>query len=160
MDYPGDFPPTPEQLAELRLAANADWLTRARERRLQEGDPQFTLRDGRVKRGSQLDAEMMERDNQKALAAARKAIEGERKVHKCYVCGRRDLPRIARWFLLCAVGLWLVWLYLADTSRSIPILGYLAAAAAGAFVGSALHENEESDDEKDLRVKFNETSHD
>jgi hypothetical protein len=30
MYYPGDVPPTPEERAELRLAANASWLVRAK----------------------------------------------------------------------------------------------------------------------------------
>jgi len=41
---------------------------------------------------------MMERDNQKTLAAAGRSIESERKAHKSYICGRQDLPRMARWF--------------------------------------------------------------
>ena len=41
---------------------------------------------------AQLDAEMMERDNQKTLAAAGRSIGSERKAHKSYICGRQDLP--------------------------------------------------------------------
>src|SRR5437870_12966055 len=97
MDYPGDFPPTPEERAQPRLAANAEWLARAKQRHALEGDRQVTLRDGRVTTIAQLDAEMMERNNQKAVTAARKSIKAERAAHKCYICGRQDLPRMARW---------------------------------------------------------------
>jgi hypothetical protein len=161
MNYAGDIPPTPEERASLRLAANDAWLARSKERHAREGDPQYTLRDGRVKTGSQLDSEMMERDNGKALAAARKAIEGERKAHKCYICGRRDLPRYARWFGLWAAGFLAVWLYTSDTklSNDAALFGCLGLVAIGATFGAAMNESIKPDDEQDLRRKFNETSH-
>lgn len=156
MSYAGDIPPTPEERASLRLAANAAWLARSRERHAREGDPQYTLRDGRVKTGSQLDAEMYERDNSKALDAARKAIEAERKAHKCYICGRRDLPRYARWFGLWAAGFVAVWLYASDTKL---LFGVLGLVAIGATFGAAMYETIKPDDEQELRRKFNESSH-
>jgi hypothetical protein len=159
LNYPGDLPPTPEQRAELRLAANAAWLARSLERRAQEGDPPITLRDGRVTTGSQLDVESIERSNQKTLAAAKKAIDAERKVHRCYICGRQDLPRYARWFGLIAAVAFGMYLLLSETARETSILGYLCAAAVGAAFGSAMFENTKPVDEAETRRQFNEKPH-
>jgi len=152
MNYPGDLPPSPEERAELRLAANAEWLARAKQRHALEGDRQVTLRDGRVTTFAQLDAEMMERDNQKALAAARKAIEAERTAHKCYICGRRDVPRYARWLALWAAAFFGLRLYGSNVPDAT-MFGYLAAAAGGAAFLAAMYEGIEPDDEAAMRRK-------
>ena len=39
MYYPGDIPPTPEERAALRLAANAGWLARAKKNGHAPGGP-------------------------------------------------------------------------------------------------------------------------
>jgi hypothetical protein len=73
---------------------------------------------------------MMERDDQKTLAAAGRSIESERKAHKSYICGRQDLPRMARWFgFLGAAGLGRR-AYFVDSPETL-MLGYLGAAALG-----------------------------
>jgi hypothetical protein len=151
MSYPGDFPPTPQERAAYRLAANADWLARAKERGHASGGayqthPEFEKADERL----------MERDNGIALAAARREIEIERAAHKCYVCGRRDLPRYARgWGIAAAIliGLW-IW----TGEKSVP-LGVLGVLALGGAIGSGLHEAQKPDDEEKLRKEFNEKPH-
>ena len=153
MHYPGDFPPTPEERAALRLAANVAWLLRAKELgHAPEGSyqkyPQF----------ESLDEQRMERDNRNAIAAATKAIEAERKAHKCFICGRRDLPRYARWLAMWAAGLLGLQLYLADLPE-FAVLGYLGAAAVGAALVAAMHEGIAPDDEQALREKFHNRSH-
>ena len=152
MNYPGDFPPSPEERAGLRLAANAAWLARAKER--------GHAPDGVYKQYpnfEQADEQMMERDNRKALAAAARDIEAERKAHKCYICGRRDLRRYARWYGLWAAGL--LGLRLLSNAPEVTIVGYLGAAALGAALAAAVHEGVEPEEEQALRKKFNETSH-
>ena len=153
MDYPGDVPPSPEERAALRLAANAAWLARAKER---GHAPDGIYREHPdVERHNE---QMMERDNRNALAAAMKAIEAERKARKCYICGRRDPPRYARWFALWAAGLLGLGLY-AYRVPDAAFLGYLGAAAAGAALAAAMYEGIQPDDEEALRKKFNETPH-
>jgi len=159
MEYPGDFPPSPEERAELRLAANAAWLARSLERRAQEGDPPITLRNGRVTTSSQLDAERIERSNQKSLAAAKKAIDAERKLHRCYICGRQDLPRCGRWFGLAAAVAFGLYLFLSQTGRAASVLGYVCALAAGAGFASMMYEGAKPVDEAETRRQFNEKPH-
>lgn len=143
MDYPGDFPPTPEERAAYRLAANAAWLTRINQR---AGDP------------AGVNEEMMKRDNRVALAAARKAIDAERRSRKCYVCGRQDLPRYARRFGIGAVVFFGFTLLGSNDPRAV-IFGYLAAGVLGAAFAAGMYEGVEPDDEEALRKKFNETAH-
>ncbi len=152
MNYPGDFPPSPEERAALRLAANAAWLARSKERGhapdgVYKDYPEFEKNDEWT----------MARDNQKALAAAAMDIDAERKAHKCFICGRRDLLRYARWFGLWAAGL--LGLCLLSNAPEFTIVGYLAAAAFGATPAAAMHEGVEPDEEQAVRQKFNETSH-
>jgi hypothetical protein len=150
MDYPGDCPPSPEERAGLTLAANAEWLARAKQ-------------EGHAPNGSYskhpdfeaIDEETMERDNQKAVAAARNAIESERKVHRCYICGRQDLPRWGRWLGPWA-GLFGLGLYL---SPETIMLGYLGVAALGAFLAASVYESIKPEDEEQIREKFNKTPH-
>jgi hypothetical protein len=101
---------------------------------------------------------MIERDNQRALAAAKKAISAERAVHKCYICGRRGLPRYTRFLSVSAAVLLGFRLWIGEGSDAFA-LSYLGVAAlAGAFV-AGMHEGIEPDNEEALRKKFNETSH-
>jgi hypothetical protein len=157
MNYPGDVPPTPEERAALRLAANAGRLARAKKSGHAPGGAYHKYPDFEA-----LDEKLMADDNRKALAAAEKAIAGERKTHKCYICGRRDAPRYARWFGLWAAGFLAVWLYLSDNPRlgnDAPIFGLLGVAAIGAAFGAGIYESIKPEDEQELRKKFNETSH-
>jgi hypothetical protein len=99
VNYPGDFPPSPEERAALSLAVNAAWLARAKA----GGHTQSEAAAPGVWEAAA--EKMMERDNAAALAAARRDIAIERKAQKCYICGRRDLPRWARRYGLAAAGL-------------------------------------------------------
>jgi hypothetical protein len=154
MDYPGVIPPTPVERASLRLAANAEGLAELKKRGHAPGGSYHKYPDFEA-----LDEKMMERDSRKCLAAAKKEIESERKVHKCYICGRRDLPRYSKWFVLWAVVFVGVWLYAPEVHPDAPIFGVLGALAAGAAFGAGMHEAVKPDDESELRGKFNKTSH-
>jgi hypothetical protein len=159
MDYPGDVPPSPEERAGLRLAANAAWLEHSKEQRAQERERPVTLRDGRVTTSSQLDAEMIRRSDQRAVAAARQAIASERKAHKCYICGRQDLPRWSRLFAVSAAVLLGVFAYASDRTPDATIFGYVGVAAAGAAVAARMYESIKPEDEAEIRRKFNEKPH-
>jgi peptidoglycan/LPS O-acetylase OafA/YrhL len=145
VNYPGDIPPSPEERAELRLAANAAWLKR-------------------VKEGHQDDAshiawaeKRMQEDNAKAVAAAKKAIEAERKAHKCYICGRTDPPRWARLFGLAAAALLVVYFYATERfPHDAALFGLAGVAAIGAALASAAHEAGKPEDEAEIRRRFNE----
>jgi hypothetical protein len=102
----------------------------------------------------------MEQDNANAVAAARKAIEAERKAHKCYICGRSDAPRWARGFGVAAAVLLGVDLYGSERFPSdVAIYGLAGVAAIGAAFASGIHESIKPDDEAEARRKFNEKSH-
>ena len=147
MEYPGDFPPTPEQRAALRLAANAEWLARAK-----EDGPDWWAADAE---------RMMERDNTKVLADARKEIERERKAHKCYVCGRKDLPRWSRGYACGAVLSIAVALYLSDRPEFAEFawIGYVGAALVGAAIAASMHEHSEAIGEDEAQRRFNDSPH-
>jgi len=157
MDYPGDFPPTPEERAGLRLEANAAWLARAKHHDDEAGNPPITLRDGRVTTAAQISSDMMERDNRNALADARRGIAAERKVHRCYICGRSDLPPWNRLFGLLAAGFLGLYLYLSETNRGTGIVGFLAAATLGAAFASAMYTSVKPTSEDEARERFDET---
>lgn len=155
MEYRGDFPPTPEERAGLRLAANADWLARAKKDGHAPGGPYHEYPDWEA-----LDEKTMADDNRRALAAAKQAIEAERKRHKCYVCGRLDLPRHARWFVLWAALFLGVWLFFERKGGGGEMFGIIGVAAVGVAFGAGLHENsDEPDDEEELKRKFDATPH-
>lgn len=145
MDYPGDIPPSPEERAGLRLAANAAWLKRYKEQG--QGNNSWAEKHA-------------EEDDARVVAAARKAIEAERKAHKCYICGRTDPPRWARMFGVAAAVLLGVYLYGSDRFPSdVAIYGLAGVAAVGAAFGSGMHESIKPDDEAETRRKFNKKSH-
>jgi hypothetical protein len=152
MDYPGDCPPSPEERAASILAANAEWLVRVKQKGHAPGGsyskyPNFEA----------IDEETMERDNQRAVAAARNAIEAEPKVHRCYLCGRQDLPRWGRWYGLVA-GFSALALYFAPNSTPETIIfGYLGAAALGAAISALMYEGIKPETEELIRGKFDKT---
>jgi len=145
MNYPGDCPPSPEERAALRLAANAAWLAR--------------IKEGRDAQHITWAEKRMEQDNQTALAAAKKAIEAERKVHRCYICGRSDLPPWNRLFGLLAAGLIGMWLYLSETGRDPGVVGYLGLVALGAALAGGMYKGIKPADEEEARRRFHETPH-
>jgi len=155
MDYTGDVPPSPQERAEIRLAASAAWLEHAKEQRARERERPITLRDGRVTTSTQLDAETIRRSDQKTLAAAKKAIEAERKVHKCYICGRSDLPRWSRLFGVSAAVLLGAYAYASDRTFDAAIFGFVGVAAAGAAVAARMYESIKPEDEAEIRRRFN-----
>jgi hypothetical protein len=159
MDYPGDVPPSPEERAGVRLSANAAWLEQSKEQRAQERERPITLRDGRLTTSNQLDAEMIRRSDQKAVAAARKSIEAERKAHKCFICGRKDLPRWSRFFAVLAALLLGVFAYASDRLLDATIFGYVGVAAAGAAVAAKMYESIKPEEEAEIREKFNGKPH-
>ena len=159
MDYPGDVPPSPEERAGLRLSANAAWLEQSTGQRAQERERPITLRDGRLTTSNHLDAEMIRRSDQKAVAAAKKAIETERKAHKCFICGRQDPPRWSRFFAASAAVLLGVFAYASDRTLDATIFGYVGVAAAGAAVAARMYESIKAADEAKIRKKFNAKPH-
>jgi hypothetical protein len=100
----------------------------------------------------------MEQDNQTTLAAAKKAIEAERKAHRCYICGRSDLPRWSRWFGLWAAGLIGTWLYISETGRDT-VVGYFGLVALGAALAGGMYEGIKPADEEAARRRFHDTPH-
>jgi hypothetical protein len=144
MDYPGDCPPSPEERARLRLAANAAWLAR--------------IKEGRDAQHIAWAEKRMEQDNQTVLAAAQTTIEAERKAHRCYICGRSDLPRWSRWFGLWAAGLIGMWLYISETGRDT-VVGYFGLVALGAALAGGMYEGIKPADEEEARRRFHGTPH-
>jgi hypothetical protein len=98
----------------------------------------------------------MARDNQRVLAAARKAIEAERRAHKCYICGRRDLPRYARRWMLVALALFGLYAYGGEKDA---FLGLAAVFALGGGVAAVLYESIKPDEEDELRENLNRLPH-
>lgn len=134
--------PTPEQRAAHRIAANAAWLARAKERGHAPGGS-YTKHP----HIEELDRKMMKRSDEKALAEARKSLETERKAHKCYCCGRQNLPRYSRWLWSGGIGFLVVYWWTSHIPDVAALPGliafpYLAVLAIAAGVGSALHEAE------------------
>lgn len=96
--------------------------------------------------GKKLDEQTMEEDNRNAIAAAARDIEAERKAHKCYIFGRRDLTCHARRFGWVTAGLLAVFF-----SSNAALFGIIGALALGATFGAFVHESEKPDDEQELR---------
>jgi hypothetical protein len=157
VNYPGDFPSSPEERAALSLAVNAAWLARAKA----GGHTQSEAAAPGVWEAAA--EKMMERDNATALAAARRDIAIERKAQKCYICGRRDLPRWARRYGLAAAGLFALPSFAptahAMLAREFVFFDYLGAVALGAALAAWMYEAIKPDDEEKLRKRFNEQSH-
>jgi hypothetical protein len=146
MDYPGDVPPTPAERASLRLAANAAWLARIKEKG-----------DATPKAWAE---KLMEQDNQAALAAAQKEIAAERKVHRCYICGRSNLPPWNRVFGVVAAVLLSGWAYLSDSGRDASFFGTVGLVALGAAIAGTLYRSiEPAKGEDEARQRFNEKPH-
>ena len=117
-----------QEIGRPRIEANVAALARKKASGIYSKHPEW----------EELDVRMMERDNERAIAEAGKAIEAERKVRKCYICDRQDLPRMAWIFALVAAGAGLLWWRgLMSPEAAIPIVALLAAGAA---FGAGLHE--------------------
>jgi hypothetical protein len=77
------------------------------------------------------------------------------RAHKCYICGRQDLPRWSRLFGVSAAALLGVFAYASDRIPDATIFGYVGVAAAGAAVAAKMYESIKPEDEAEIRRKFN-----
>jgi hypothetical protein len=93
------------------------------------------------------------------LAAAKKAIEAERKVHRCYICGRSDLPPWSRLFGLLAAGLIGMWFYLSETGRDPGVVGYFGLVAIGAALAGGMYESIKPANKDEATRRFHDTPH-